>query len=105
MKISKAEFYRLVKNELDAQNAKWGNQYHSDEKWLAITVEELGELAESILEGNEFDFIEEAVQLTAVLVNWITSRDFHDITGDWIKFCDADRKSEDTVDEKSNSSR
>lgn len=33
------------------QDIKWGPQHHSPEWWLAILMEEVGELAETILHG------------------------------------------------------
>ena len=76
MKITKELFNNLIQSERNAQDEKWGEQRHSDEKWLAIAVEEVGELAEAILENNEEGLLEEIVQLAAVLQNWATSRDF-----------------------------
>lgn len=76
MKITKERFHDLIQIEREAQDEKWGEQRHSDEKWLAIAVEEFGEIAKAILEGNEEELLEEIVQLAAVLQNWVTSRDF-----------------------------
>ena len=76
MKITKEAFNDLIEIERNAQDAKWGEQRHSDEKWLAILLEELGEAAKAVLEKNEKGLLEEAVQVAAVLQNWITSRDF-----------------------------
>lgn len=76
MKITKEAFNNLIQIEREAQDEKWGEQHHSDEKWLAIAVEEFGEIAEAVLEGNEEGLLEEIVQLAAVLQNWVTSRDF-----------------------------
>ena len=76
MKITKAAFNNLIQIEREEQDAKWGEQRHSDEKWLAIAVEEFGEIAEAVLEGNEEGLLEEIVQLAAVLQNWVTSRNF-----------------------------
>ena len=76
LKITKEVFNNLIQSERNAQDEKWGEQRHSDEKWLAIAVEEVGELAEAILENNEEGLLEEIVQLAAVLQNWVTSRDF-----------------------------
>ena len=76
MKITKEAFDNLIQIERNAQDEKWGEQRHSDEKWLAILLEELGEAAKAILEGNDEGLLEETVQVAAVLQNWITSRDF-----------------------------
>ena len=76
MKITKEVFNNLIEIEREAQDEKWGEQRHSDEKWLAILLEELGEAAKAVLEKNEEGLLEETVQVAAVLQNWITSRDF-----------------------------
>ena len=78
MKIHASAFSRLIEIEREAQDAKWGEQHHSDEKWLAILLEELGEAAEAVLEKNEEGLLEEVVQVSAVLQNWVTSRDWYD---------------------------
>lgn len=76
MKITKETFNDLIQMERNAQDEKWGPQHHSDEKWLTIILEELGEAAKAVLEKNEEGLLEEAVQVAAVLQNWVTSRDF-----------------------------
>ena len=78
MKITKAAFNDLIQLERNAQDAKWGEQHHSDEKWLTILLEELGEAAKAVLEENDGALLAEAVQVAAVLENWVTSRNFHD---------------------------
>lgn len=37
-----------VKNERVRQNAKWGRQRHTPEKWLSIAIEEVGEMAQAM---------------------------------------------------------
>ena len=76
MKITKEAFNNLIEIEREAQDEKWGEQHHSDEKWLAILLEELGEAAKAVLEEDEEGLLEETVQVAAVLQNWVTSRDF-----------------------------
>lgn len=41
---------RSIDKERERQDAKWGVQNHTSEWWLAILVEEVGELAQVILE-------------------------------------------------------
>ena len=77
MKITKEAFHDLIQIERNAQDAKWGEQNHSNEKWLAIAVEEVGEIAESTLENDEVNLLAEIVQLAAVLQNWVTARDWY----------------------------
>ncbi|MDE0401287.1 MAG: hypothetical protein OXL96_26110 [Candidatus Poribacteria bacterium] len=81
MKITKEGFNNLIQIEREAQDEKWGEQRHSDEKWLAILLEELGEVSVAVLEKNEAGLLEETVQVAAVLQSWITSRNF---------FCDTE---------------
>ena len=77
MKITKEAFNDLIQIERNAQDAKWGEQNHSDERWLAIALEELGEVAEATLENDDEALLNEIVQLAAVLQNWGTSRDWY----------------------------
>ena len=70
----KANFYNLIQLERDAQEKKWGPQHHSNERWLAITVEEVGEVSEAFQEKGDTEFLKEITQVAAVLENWVTSR-------------------------------
>ena len=78
MEITKKAFNDLIQIERDAQDEKWGEQHHSDEKWLTILMEEVGEAAKAVLEENDEALLVEVVQIAAVLQNWVTSRDFYD---------------------------
>lgn len=72
-----------VAKERDRQDAKWGEQNHPLEWWLAILMEEVGELSEALLEthfdngtdarerGGIANIRKEAVQSAAVLVAMI----------------------------------
>ena len=77
MKITKEAFNDLIQIERDAQDEKWGEQRHSDEKWIVIILEELGEAAKAVIEKNEADILEETVQVAALLQAWVTSRTFY----------------------------
>ena len=67
-----------VQLERAQQDQKWGEQNHSDTLWLAILGEEFGEVARAILQqdgdasGNVRD---ELIQVAAVAVAWVESRD------------------------------
>lgn len=68
--------------ERDRQDAKWGPQDHSLPEWLAILMEEVGELAAAILGhrfGNddhpELDWKKEAIQVAAVALSMIEQYD------------------------------
>ena len=78
MKITKEALNDLIQMERNAQDEIWGEQRHTDEKWITILLEELGEAAEAVLEKNDVALLVEVVQVAAVLENWVTSRDFYD---------------------------
>ena len=80
MKIEKKAFYDLIQMERNAQDAKWGEQHHSDEKWVAIALEELGEVAKAVIENNDVELLPEIVQTVALLECWVTSRDWYQNT-------------------------
>lgn len=58
---------KLRKEEWD-QYKKWGKQDHSNLKWLAILIEEVGEIGKSLLEGK--DIGTEIIQTAAVCTTW-----------------------------------
>lgn len=58
-----------VISERGRQDDKWGEQNHDDSKWLAILMEEVGEVARDILEGNSVE--DEITQCAAVAVAWM----------------------------------
>lgn len=66
----------LIYAERVRQNKKWGEQNHDDYRWLAILTEEVGELAQAILEG-EFGGTHagtakaELVHVAAVAAQWL----------------------------------
>lgn len=66
----------LVLQERERQNGLWGEQNHSDEIWLAILTEEVGETAEAILHtrfgGKRAGKTEEELtQAVAVGLQWL----------------------------------
>ena len=61
-----------IAGERKRQDGKFGVETMSDERWLAVLVEEVGEVARAILEGDGLD--EELVQVAAVCVAWRESR-------------------------------
>ncbi|MFZ4394171.1 MAG: hypothetical protein ACOYOU_00935 [Kiritimatiellia bacterium] len=72
-----------VVKERERQDAKWGEQNHAPEVWLAILMEEVGELSEAVLltrfnngpdakaKGGVDNVRKEAVQVAAVAVAMI----------------------------------
>lgn len=74
-----------ISTERDAQDAKWGNQFHSMPVWSAILTEECGEVAQAALEvafdGNDDRLAhlrEELVQVAAVATHIIEKIDAND---------------------------
>lgn len=60
----------------------WGCQKHDVYKWLAIALEEHGELAKALLEGDLKGAQDEAVQLAAVALKmgWMIKKLRNDMT-------------------------
>jgi NTP pyrophosphatase (non-canonical NTP hydrolase) len=65
------EIMQLIATERQRQITKWGQQTHTDDRWLLILLEELGEVSKAILEVNYTSSIEELVQAAAVITAWI----------------------------------
>jgi NTP pyrophosphatase (non-canonical NTP hydrolase) len=66
--------------ERAAQDAKWGEQNHEPETWMAILMEEVGELAQAVLHWRfggpaAGDIRLEAVQVAAVALALIECHD------------------------------
>lgn len=57
-----------VRDERKRQLEKWGPQSHTQEKWLAILMEEVGEAAEEVLRepSNVDNLYKELIQVSAV---------------------------------------
>jgi NTP pyrophosphatase (non-canonical NTP hydrolase) len=64
------QFYSEALKENYRQVAKWGIQQHTDAKWLAILVEEIGEVAKAIVEGDDDGLRDELVHVAAVCAQW-----------------------------------
>ena len=58
----------MVVAERKRQDRKWGQQNHGPDGWLTILVEEVGEVARAILEGDANSYKKEMVQVAAVAV-------------------------------------
>lgn len=62
-----------IQTEQDRQVDLWGVQTHHPLKWLAILMEEVGEVANAILEDHDHDLdhlSEEVIQVAAVAASW-----------------------------------
>lgn len=75
MSKEQEHIFALILAERGRQDLKWGSQRdHSNFRWLAILIEEVGETAKAILEGVKFEIgINEIVQVAAVAVCWLES--------------------------------
>jgi len=67
---------REIQEERQRQDEKWGEQNHDDTWWLAILMEEVGELAQAMLHssfGGPHAGTErtELTQVAAVAVQWL----------------------------------
>ena len=62
--------------ERKRQDAKWGRSFpgRTDDRWLTIATEELGECANAILSHDEADLTTEIIQLAAVCLSWLELR-------------------------------
>ena len=68
--VTREDYQALVQAEMDRQVEKWGEQRHWDHEWLAIVMEELGEVAKAIVEGKPKEMREEMIQLAALIETW-----------------------------------
>lgn len=57
---------RLVHEERQAQDQKWGQQNHGLDRWLTILTEEVGEFAMAVLEQQWHEARAEMLQVAAV---------------------------------------
>ena len=66
-----------VAEERDRQDRKWGREFpgRRDSFWYAILLEEIGEVAETILKGEPENMHEELIQCAAVIFAWLELRD------------------------------
>jgi len=58
--------HKLVRQELQRQESKWGKQNHSQAEWFVILGEEVGEVARAIFEKDGDNYSDELVQVAAV---------------------------------------
>lgn len=68
--------------ELERQEAKWGVQDHLPYTWIAILVEEVGEVCQAVLKGDADNYREELVQVVAVAVAQLKSWDRNKTLGE-----------------------
>ena len=71
--MKKEEIIKLILEERQRQDLKWGEQNHNIYKWLAILGEEIGEVNKAALEDDYDEVIDELVQIGAVVIAMIES--------------------------------
>ena len=81
--MKQADIFAAIKNERVAQDSKWGRDFpdRTDEYWLAILTEEVGEAAKDILDRSRMrlpvrrddrtHLRVELIQCAAVIVSWL----------------------------------
>lgn len=72
----RGQVMRAIEAERASQDEKWGEQNHTDEWWLAILTEEVGETAQALLAdrfggATKMTTREELVQVAAVALAWL----------------------------------
>lgn len=65
--MDEAIFNDIVK-ECQRQRDEWGTQNHSAAVWLAILIEEVGEVARALLVEDKSNWREELIQVAAVVI-------------------------------------
>lgn len=69
------EVFIEIQKERRRQDEKWGFNNHSDEKWVCILSEEVGEVAKTLIEDGPAHLTdEEIIQVAAVCVAWLLHR-------------------------------
>ena len=82
--MTKSEFHEAVQTEREHQIEKWGDQAHHPSRWLAILVEEIGEVASEAVKGIVSDnanlsMESELIQAAAVIEAWMTQEHPNDV--------------------------
>lgn len=69
--INDNTFYKAmatIRKEREKQIKKFGIQNHFTYEWLAILMEEIGEMSKEILNNNQENYLKELIQVSAVSV-------------------------------------
>ena len=73
------KIFRDVLKERHRQNEKWGwPRNHFDSTWYTIFMEEVGEIAEALLDGTVEEARREIIQAIAVLFAWLESKFYNE---------------------------
>lgn len=72
--ITRSRLMSEISHELERQHLKWGVQDHEPLYWLGILVEEVGEVAQAMIENRPLSVVEkELIQVAAVAISAIAS--------------------------------
>jgi len=91
---------KQISTERIRQEALWGPQNHSGAVWTSILMEEVGEVAKAVNEGDESNYIEELIQVAALAVAMIESANRNGLRGK--SLCRSTPMSVPTVDGEKN---
>lgn len=72
------KIWQEVKDEMYKQDARWGEQNHQRPFWLAILMEEVGEVAKAVIEYDSAAYREELIQVAAVAISALESLERQD---------------------------
>lgn len=75
--MTRDKIFREIRAERSRQDAKWGKvSTRRDAPWLAILMEEVGEVATETMDEHSINLKleEELIQVAAVAVAWLESR-------------------------------
>ncbi len=73
--MNELDVYTRIVTERERQNKLWGEQAHTDDAWLRIVIEELGEVASALRNDDHSGADRELVHVAAVVVAWMEDRD------------------------------
>lgn len=69
--LARQQTMQAILDERVRQNNKWGEQNHDASLWMLIALEEIGEVAKTILEKDPIEYRKELIQATAVMFQWL----------------------------------
>lgn len=73
IKGSNKQFRLRVKEERKRQHELYGERQHYDVEWLTLLVEEIGEIAEAIVQNKPEQMRKEMIQAAALIQTWWTN--------------------------------
>ena len=73
LRVSFEDIVLAVAKERAMQEKKWGEQHYYAQQWFTVLLEEIGEVAENINKGVDYDY--ELIQAAAVIFAWLEDDD------------------------------